>query len=166
MHMLRQLAIAAVAVTLTASAALAQGANFSGTWEIDAAKSNFGPMQGPNGPPKITMVVDHKDPVITVKTTRETPNGSRTSEAKYTTDGKESINSVTGMGGQTNDVPSTMAWKSKSLSLDSKMNMRGQSMQQHQDWTLSADGKTLTIEVKIQAPMGEIAQTQVFNKVG
>jgi hypothetical protein len=111
-------------------------------------------------------VVDHKDPVISVKTTRETPNGSRVTESKYTTDGKESINTVTGMGGQTSDVPSTMAWKSKSLSLDSKMNMRGQAVQQHQDWTLSADGKTLTIEVKIQAPMGEIAQTQVFNKVG
>jgi hypothetical protein len=162
--MFRQIAVAAVAVTLSASAAMAQGTDFSGTWAIDATKSNFGPMQGPNGPPKISLVIEHKEPVVVVKTTREGRNGAMTTEAKYTTDGKESVNTMGGMGGQTMSVPSVLAWKGKNLSLDTKMNMRGQEVQQHQDWSLSADGKILTIEVKIQAPMGEIAQTQVFNK--
>ncbi len=163
MRLVRQLAAAAAAVMVAASMAAAQSVNFSGTWELDASKSNLGPMGGgPNGPPKITMVVEHKDPALAVKTTTETPMGTRTAEQKFTTDGKESVNTGP-MGNQTKAI---VTWKDKTtLQNDGTATMRGgMEMKVHQEWTLSPDGKTLTITRTMSGQMGEMSMSQVFTK--
>ena len=51
------------AIVLLAVTAAAQSAvpNFSGTWTLDAAKSDFGPIPGPES---IVMVIDHKEPSL------------------------------------------------------------------------------------------------------
>lgn len=53
---------AAIATLLVTASIGAQGTpNFSGTWSLDVAKSDFGPAPPPES---VVMVIDHKEPTI------------------------------------------------------------------------------------------------------
>ena len=65
--------------------------NLSGTWKLDPSKSEFGAMPGPSS---MTRVITHNDPSMAVKTTQAGQRGEFTTELKYTTDGKESVNAT------------------------------------------------------------------------
>lgn len=154
-------ALAAAAATVPAAAAAAQQPNLSGTWVLDASKSDLGMMaQMMGGDPKITLVVDHKEPNVTIKTTTETPRGTRTNEQALTTDGKE----VTTTGPRGGTATTTAKWDKTNLVITSVRETPQGAFHQMQTLVLSADGKTLTIDAKIQSPMGELATTQVFQK--
>lgn len=157
----RIIALAAVAAALPA-VAQAQAPNLSGTWTLDAAKSDLGPMVQMMGgeTPKIVMVIDHKEPSVGMKTTTTTPRGDRTSEQSLTTDGKE----VTSTGPRGGTATTSAKWDGKNLVITSKRTMAQGELTQVQTLILSADGKTLTIDGKAQTPMGEITTTQVFVK--
>src|SRR3954454_7729611 len=104
--------IAGAVVLLTISAA-AQSAppNFTGTWTLDASKSDFGPMPGPES---IVMVVDHKEPAIKVNVTQKSQMGDATTDSNYTTDGKNNVNKMRGPAGE-QDITSTTRWNGTSL---------------------------------------------------
>jgi hypothetical protein len=150
-----------LAVLALAVAALGAGKpNFTGTWKLDASKSDFGQM---NAPEKMERVIDHKDPVIKVKTTQSTPNGDRTMETEYTLDGKE----------QKQENPRgvvlyTPKWEGAVVVIDSKrkMNIQGQEVEitGFERWSMSEDGKTMTVDSKMVAPMGEMTMKAVFVK--
>lgn len=156
------LALALAAVALAAPAvAQAQQPNLSGTWVLDVAKSDLGPMAQMMGEaPKITLVVDHKEPNVTIKTTTETSRGTRSNEQALTTDGKE----VTTTGPRGGTAKTTAKWDKANLVIATARETPQGAMQQTQTMVLSADGKTLTIDMKAQTPMGEFATTQVFQK--
>lgn len=158
---LRLLAVAAVCAVLPA-AARAQAPNLSGTWALDAAKSDLGPMLQMMGgeAPKIVMVVDHKEPSVTMKTTTTTSRGERTADQSLTTDGKE----VTSTGPRGGTATASAKWEGRNLVITTKRTMQQGELTQVQTLILSADGKTLTIDGKAQTPMGEITTTQVFVK--
>lgn len=158
---LRTLALAAVVVGTPAVVA-AQAPNLSGTWALDAAKSDMGPMAQMMGgeTPKITMVIDHKEPTVGMKTTTVTSRGERTADQSLTTDGKE-VTSTNPRGGT---AVTTAKWEGKNLVITTKRTMQQGEITQVQTLILSADGKTLTIDGKAQTPMGDITTTQVFVK--
>jgi hypothetical protein len=146
-------------LVLAAVATLAVAADkpdFSGSWKLDADKSNLGPMPPPSS---MTRKVDHKEPTVAVDTAMSGPQGDMNSTSKYTTDGKETTNSFMG-----NDMKSTAAWEGKTLVINSKGEFGGAEVKLVSKWTLSDDGKTLTDASHITMAQGEIDITYVMAK--
>lgn len=152
----RNLLCLSAVLVATASLAAAKP-NFSGDWTLNTEKSNFGPMPGPA---KMTRKIAHTEPTLKLATTQVGPQGEVTSELSYTTDGKESVNKVRG-----SDVKSVAKWDGDALVVDSKREVPGMGeITQKENWSLSGDGKTLTINNHINTPQGEFDITIVFNK--
>lgn len=141
---------------LTACAAFAKP-NLSGDWKLNPAKSDFGPMPAPE---KMTRKIGHKDPVLKSIQVQSGQQGEVTSELTYTTDGKESVNK-TARG----EVKGTAKWENDSIVIDSKREIQGVGeITQHEVWSLSADGKTLTVVNKLNTPQGEFEIKTVLEK--
>ncbi len=131
--------------------------NFAGEWKMDAGKSNLGPM-----PPPDSMVrkVDYTEPTLTVAESRTGgPQGDMTTTMKFSTDGKETTNSVMG-----NDAKAVASWDGDALVIKTKVSLQGNDLNLTQKWTLSDDGKVLTDSWHIAAPQGEFDMTYVLNK--
>ena len=134
--------------------------NFSGTWQLDIAKSELGPMPPPDS---IVSVIDHKDPKLVVKTTQKSSMGEFVNERTITTDGKPNTNKLkSAMGEQ--DVTSKTTWSGTQLVSTYTMDMQGTSLEFHDTYELSADGKVLTVSREIKTEQGPLSQKMVFNK--
>lgn len=134
--------------------------NFSGTWNLDAAQSDFGPAPPPDS---LVAVIDHKEPNVKITITQRSSMGDVTNERTFTTDGKENINKTRTMAGDA-DLKSTSKWDGKKLLTASKMEMPGATVALNDSWELSADGKVLTIVREIKTPQGDFATKTVYNK--
>ena len=130
--------------------------NFSGDWKLNASKSEFGPMPAPTSR---TDKIAHADPNLKVTTTQSGPNGDGTFELKYTTDGAETTNDLRG-----NPVKSTSKWDGDILIITSKASFGGNDITFADKWSISEDGKILTINRHIVAPQGELDQKLVLEK--
>ncbi len=148
----------AIAAAMTCGAAMAAGKpDFSGFWKINNAKSDFGPM--PQGPDKFERKVDHKDPEMKLSTTQSMQGNERTTDVAYTIDGKERD---VQMGPTTAKV--TAAWKGPALEVVTKREINGNSIVSKDKWSLSADGKVMTVESSISTSQGEFALKFVLDK--
>ena len=152
--MFATLALAALAVT----AAAQSKPNFSGTWKLNVAKSDFGPIPGPDSR---TDVIVHSDPSIKDSVTAEGQQGKQDYAINYTTDGKEVVNKV-----GPREIKSTAVWEGSTLVVNSKLSFNDNDITIKAVWTLSEDGKTLTQNVHLNSPMGEADQKVVFEKQG
>jgi hypothetical protein len=130
--------------------------NFSGTWKLNVSKSDFGAMPAPD---TRTDKITHDDPSLTDSFTQNGQMGEVTTEIKYSTDGKETTNHVRG-----NEVKSTAKWEGDELTIASKAQFNGAEVTFSDRWSLSADGKTLTILRHAVSPMGETDQKIVLEK--
>jgi hypothetical protein len=82
--------------------------------------------------------------------------GEVTTELAYTTDGKVSVNG---------ENRGTASWQGDSLVIESGREVQGAKLTQREVWTLSADGKTLTVVTRVTLPQqGEFEVQQVFEK--
>lgn len=133
--------------------------DFSGTWKLNKAKSELG-MFADRMPDDFTVKIDHKDPEI--KISQPSMRGG-TQESKVTTDGKPSESTAQGPMGEVKSK-AIAKWDGAALVLDVEREMGGNTMSQSDRWTLSPDGKTLTIARKMVSPMGEMEITQVLDK--
>lgn len=138
------------------TATLFAGPNFSGDWKLNTSKSDFGPMPAPD---KLTMKIDHKDPALKVESMQVGQQGEVKGESNYTTDGKESKNKF-----RNNEMVSKVKWDGEALTFDSKLDFQGNEVLLKDNWTVSADGKTLTIKRKFSAPQGDFESIQVLEK--
>jgi hypothetical protein len=144
---------------VAAAAGMAMAADkpdFSGSWKMDADKSTFGPMPPPTS---MTAKVTHKDPDLAIEITQSGAQGDNTTTMKYSTDGKETTNSMMG-----NDVKSTAAWEGKVLVVKSNLDAGGAQVKLTSKYSLSDDGKTLTQALSISAPQGDFDLTYVLVK--
>jgi hypothetical protein len=130
--------------------------NFSGDWKLNTSKSEFGPMPAPESR---TDKIAHNDPNLKVTTTQSGPNGQGTVELKYTTDGAESTNEIRG-----NPMKSTSKWDGDTLIISTKGSFGGNDITFDDKWSLSGEGKVLTISRHIKAPQGELDQKLVLDK--
>jgi len=146
-----------------AAAAWAQNAtpNFTGKWNIDLAKSDFGPLPPPES---VVHVVEHKEPNIKIVTTQKTAQGETTNERMLTTDGKENVNKMRMGGSEQQEVKSTSKWNGTTLMTAFKVDFQGSTLDFNDSWKLSDDGKVLTILREIKSPQGDFSTTTVFNK--
>jgi hypothetical protein len=142
---------------IAAAASMAIAADqpdFTGTWKMDPDKSTFGPLPPPTS---ITSKISHKDPNLTVATTQVGPDQEST--AKYSTDGKETTNSMMG-----NDMKSKAVWEGKTLVVSSSLDAGGAQIKFTAKYSLSEDGKTLTNALSISSPGGDFDMNIIMLK--
>jgi len=147
------LLMAAVLCLVTAAFA---GADFSGSWVLDAANSDQTQM-GPGGgaPGETTMTIAMSATEMTV--TRTTARGA--SENKYLLDGKE--NTAASQGGE---LKYKAVWDGGSLTISGTRTTQRGERPMKEVYSLSADGKVLTIVSTRTGQQGETTRKQVFNK--
>jgi len=130
--------------------------NLSGTWKLNVSKSDFGPMPAPDSE---THKITHADPDLKINIAQSGQMGDLNYDMNYSTDGKECTNSVAG-----NEFKSTVKWDSDDLTIDTKGSFNGTDFTAKDRWTLSADGKTLTVTRHINSAMGEMDMKELFEK--
>jgi hypothetical protein len=145
--------IAAFALTFLAAHAQA-ATNFSGEWKLNLAKSDYGPAPQPEF---MTRTIKHDDPVLQMSTHQKGAQGEATTELKYTTDGKPVENAKPPSKG-------SAKWDGDKLVIDSVRDFQGADLKFHEVWSLSADGKVLTINNHATVPQGEFDLILVFDK--
>jgi hypothetical protein len=151
----RLLALAVVAFALCVGLTQAKP-NFTGDWKVNFAKSNFGEMPPPD---KFEQKITHNDPDLKVAMTIAGGFGEFNLDYTYTTDGKECMNKSP--MGETNSV---VKWDGDTLVIASKSTFENGEMSMTDRWTLSEDGKTLTMQRHFSGGMGEGDQTIAMEK--
>lgn len=140
---------------LTATWALA-APNFTGSWKLNNTKSEFGQMPPPNS---MTQTVTHEEPKIKVAVKQSSDMGDFDYEREYTTDGQESTAEVRG-----NQVKSTVKWDGAILVVTTKGKFGDNDFTMVDRWSLSEDGKTLTVNRHFSSEMGEMDNKLVLDK--
>ena len=148
--------------TLFATVVLAVSAfaapNFSGEWKVNVSKSEYGPVPAPE---LVTRSIKHNDPNLSYSTHQKGAAGDVTSEIKYTTDGKECVNQLPTGG----EAKGHAKWEGDKLVIDSVRKIQTFDISSKETWSLSADGKTLTILTHLSLPQqGDFDIKQVFEK--
>ena len=157
--------LAILAFNLSVSAKTAK-ADFSGVWKLDAAKSN-------GLPPGMdqTMTVTQADDTIKIETlVKGGPQGDQTVADSYILNDKEvdfkpaSQPNAKGKRTAKWNADSTGIEVSEKAELEAPDGSGTATVEVTRKWSLSTDGKTLTIEVKAKTPQGEQEIKRVFNK--
>ncbi len=145
-----------LAIFVLAAACATAAPNFSGTWKLNVAKSDYGQMPPPNS---MTQTITHEDPKLKVAVKQSREQGDFEWEANYTTDGKECTNEIMG-----NPMKSVVKWDGDALVIETKGAFGGNEVTMKSRWTLSEDGKTLTVAQKWSSSMGEMDMKMVLEK--
>lgn len=146
--MKRVILLAIMGAVILPFAARAQGkADLSGTWTLDASKSDAPMGRGGRGGPAGPIEIKQTATTITI------------GPATYKLDGSESVNE--GRGGQ---MKSKAHWDGAKLVIETTRDMQGMTMTSKEVRSLSADGKEMTVEIAISTPQGDRNQKQVFTK--
>lgn len=166
------LLIAALLLSVAAVYAQDTKVNFSGTWIMNADKSEMGDFGGGRGgrggrgggEPR-PMVVEMKDNKLIVTTTRPSRDGGdMTSVMTYTLDGKECENE--GFRGSTSVSIATWAKDGKMITIQTETNMsfgdRDMTMNSEEVWSL--DGENLVVKSVRSTPRGDSESTRVYDK--
>jgi hypothetical protein len=130
--------------------------NFTGTWKLNIEKSNFGPSPAPQS---MIDKIDHQEPVLRLTSTRVDQGAEDSASLSWTTDGKESSNTLRG-----GEVKSKLRWEGAVLFMESVMNVGGNALSLQDKWTLSQDGKTLTMVRHYSGPEGDVDFTYVLER--
>jgi hypothetical protein len=154
-HLVRLIAFTA-AYFLLGSSVQAASPNLAGEWKLNLAKSNYGSFPAPQS---MTRKITYTAPKLSMASVQKGAQGEVTSQLSYTTDGKESVNPV--QGGQSKG---TAQWIGDKLMIESSREFQGVTLKQKEIWTLSPDGKTLTIDAHVSIPNGEFDVKQVFDR--
>jgi hypothetical protein len=134
----------------------AQPPNLTGTWKMNPARSDYGPLPAPE---KLTQKMEHQDPSLKITTVQGGRSGDLTSETVYSTDGRETVNKVMGA-----EARSTARWTGRVLHVETRLQVQGHEIQFSDRWDLSADGRSLTVARHIRSPQGEMDIKFVLEK--
>jgi hypothetical protein len=138
--------------------------NFSGQWKLNESKSELGQF---SQFAVRTIKADQKDESITVTRTSPSFNGGdMTNTETLSYDGKETVTTVF----ENSKRKSTAKWSDDGQSLLVNyillLEFNGESMEIKgtETWTLSADGKNLTVQINSASPQGEFSAKAVYDK--
>jgi len=176
-NFIQVISLAIVLFFVVPAMANAQGgkADFSGSWAMNAEKSNLGAAGGGpggggggggfgGGGGRMgggNFVAKQDAASLSVERTRNRNGEETTTTTKYTLDGKETVN-ATGMG----ESKSTATWSAdgKSLTIVTKRSFNDNEMTSTEVWTLT-DAKTLSIASTRPGMDGaEMKTTMVYDK--
>ena len=156
---------ASVVFTLGLVAASAK-ADFSGTWKLDLAKS-----QGlPPAFKAQTLIVKQTGDRVEIVSKTSIEEGDQDQVDTYTLDGKEADYMQKGPGGAEGRGKRTASWAADGNGIDVKeaatFDTPGGPVEVKitRKWSLSADGKTLTIDMTVDGPMGTQTIKRVLTK--
>ncbi len=150
----RYMILAAAACLLAVTPAMAK-TDFSGTWKIVLDKSDFGPMPPPE---KVEQIVEHKENDLKVNVTQVGQQGEVKMELNYSTE-KETTNTF-----RNTPMKSTAKWDGDKLVVVSKLEFQGNEVVIQDTWSLADEGKTLTLDRKLNTPQGDLEMKHVFAK--
>jgi hypothetical protein len=142
----------ALILTALLAVPLAAAPNLSGNWVLNIAKSQYGQFPAPE---IMTRQIRHQDPGLSMSTYQKGAQGEVTTELKYSTDGQSAVNGAN---------QGSARWEGDKLVIESSREYQGTKLSQSEEWTLSPDGKTLTIATHLKLPNGEFDVKQVFEK--
>ena len=144
-----------IVLTVLAASFMAQAenkSNLAGVWKMDPGRSDFGP--GPVSETRLDRIT-LEDATLKDTITQMLRGGKEfTYDLIYSLDGKESTNQVNGR-----TVKSNARWEGDELVVDSHM----LGAQMNDRWTVSPDGKTLTL-VRHITGMRHADQKVVFDR--
>jgi hypothetical protein len=142
--------------------------NFTGEWTLDREKSEMGePRPGGGGGRGRGMgmgmgsfTITHDGDALVVKRKVEFQGEERTFESRHTTDGKENVNE----GFRGSSVKSKTHWEAAKLVTESVMETPNGTRETKEVRSLSADGKTMIVEITSKGGFGEGTRKMVYNK--
>jgi hypothetical protein len=163
-----------VVLLIVALCAVAAAADLGGTWGLDKAKSDpvrmgRGRQVGGGGQPPadidVTLAIAQSADDIKITRTLTMGGQDRTSEQKYTLDGKECTNPAPmGRG----EMVGKAAWEGGKLTITGKQKMSTPQgdfeIGVKEEYSLSEEGKVLTVMSTRTMPQGERTSKQVYNK--
>lgn len=163
-HVKYIIAMAALVMTLCAAVASAK-ADFSGTWIMDKSNSE-------GLPPGMdqTMTVVHTGDKLLLETKLITQEGERVVSDMYMLDGKEAEFTPKAPNGQSGKGKRTAKWTADGNGIEVNENSTfdgpegAVNVQMKRTWTLSADGKTLKIDISADGPNGKQQVKRTFTK--
>ena len=150
---------AAASTSTAASAKL----DFNGTWTLDKANS-----EGlPPGMDQVMTVVQTGDK-LSLETKLISEEGEQVVADSYTLDGKETDFTPKTPGGQSGKGKRIAKWTADGIEVTESSTFEGSqgpvNVQMLRKWTLSADGKTLKIEIVAEGPQGKQQIKRTFIK--
>ena len=131
-------------------------ANFSGTWNLDKSRSE-------GLPPTVkdqVMTVTQTDDKISIESKLTTEQGDQNVSDTYVLDGKPADFTSKGPGGIEGKGKRTAKWSADGNGIDVTEEVTydtpngAVAVNITRKWTLSPDGKTLTIEMNVSSEMG------------
>ena len=142
--------------------------NFTGEWTLDREKSEMGePRPGGGGGggrgrgmSMGSFSITHDGDALVVKRKVEFQGEERTFESRHTTDGKENVNE----GFRGSSIKSKTHWEGTKLVTESVMETPNGTRETKEVRSLSADGKTMTVEITSKGGFGEGTRKMVYNK--
>jgi len=159
--MIRALAAAVFVYLAVPSAYLQdQKPNFTGTWTLDVAKSDFGPTPLPDA---MTLVIRHQDPEVSIASSVKNQSTDSTGDVTFTIDAKEHAGKMR-VNAVDHDAQLTGMWDGKALVLVSRFEVNGGSLELTDTLTLAEDGKVLSFVRAARTPGGTFVAKTSFNK--
>ncbi len=139
--------------------------NFSGTWTLNEGKSELGQFGARGVASK--MVVEQKGEDVTITRTSSTFQGDEvTSTETLTADGKTTESTVFG----SSKKKATLKWaadgKTFVITFSVALEMNGQSfdLSGTETWSLSDDGKSVSLKNALSTPQGDIETKVAYDK--
>lgn len=136
--------------------ALSGAPNFSGTWVLNPQRTEFA---GENPPQSKVQRVEHNGVDLIVTIDEITERGTVHGVARYTTDGQDVVNDVLG-----NPMKSSIGWEGDVMIMRTWGRFGSLDIMLIDRWSLSPDGKTLTIARQFQGRGRVVDQTLVFDR--
>ena len=150
----------ATAVVIPFAARAQSKPDFSGTWTMDAAKSDPAPQgRGGGGGGGGSVTIKQTATELSVQT--EGRQGPQT--MTYKLDGSESSNEQMGRGGAVT-VKSKAKWDGSTLVIESTRDLGGMSITTKEVRRLDNGGKDMIVESTTQTPNGEQKRKVVYTK--
>lgn len=159
---------AALLLAVGVAAAPAQP-QLSGTWVLDRAQSQFPSHEGrghggPDAqapPPEVKLRIEQQGNAVKVTRTMTMGTRERSMTDTYVADGSDQAHR-----GYRGNVVTRAAFEGDRLVVTVTQTRKGdqgdKTMSQHSTWSLSPDGRTLTIDTTMQSPSGERAMKTVY----
>lgn len=143
-------------------------AGLSGTWQRDKTRSDALARRGQTvADADVVLVIEQSAPTVSIKRVVTTGPDRVVRQLTYTTDGKENKN----LNPRGSEIRSRSTWDGGRLvtkgrqTLDSPLGKVDADI--NETWTLSPDGRTLTIESLTTVPVaGEVRRKEVFVRKG
>ena len=144
--------------------------NFSGTWVLDKSQSDVSQLMGLSDDPEkarnasMTMVVEQQGSNLRVNRILKTQGEERKEIHTYKIGGGETTN----IGSRGETVVGRAFWEGDKLVIVStrtwRVLLKDVSAESRGVWSLSPDGKNLTIAAQVNSPRGEQRGKVVFDK--